>query len=296
MTTAPRWAVEGRNWPNREHSRFVMSGGLRWHVQEFASQRQGAPTLLLLHGTGAATHSWRALGPRLAEHFSIIAPDLPGHGFTTGRANGGLSMTGMARAVSGLMQTLAVEPQMIAGHSAGAAIAVRMTVEGLAAPQAIIGLSAALLPFPGLAAKLFPVLARALFVNPIAPHIFARMARTPGETARFLARSTGSQIDAAGIACYEALFATSGQCAGALTMMAEWDLAALERKLAQLATPLLLIHGENDAAIPIANARQAAAIVSDGRLTALPGLGHLAHEEQPDQVAALIESFWSKRR
>ncbi len=51
----PDWAVEGRDWPHREASRFVEAAGLRWHVQEFGSP--DAPTLLLLHGTGAATHS-----------------------------------------------------------------------------------------------------------------------------------------------------------------------------------------------------------------------------------------------
>ena len=61
----PDWAVEGRDWPHREASRFVEAAGLRWHIQEFG--RAEAPTLLLLHGTGAATHSWRGLAPLLAQ-------------------------------------------------------------------------------------------------------------------------------------------------------------------------------------------------------------------------------------
>ena len=158
-----------------------------------------------------------------------------------------------------------------------------MTIDGIASPAAIVGLDAALLPFPGLAAKLFPSLARLLFVNPFAPHFFARLARTSGETARFLERSTGSRIDAAGIDGYQRLFATPGHCSGAITMMADWDLPALKRALAQLATPLLLIHGDKDAAIPLATAREAAAMVGSGRLVILPGLGHLAHEEKPEE-------------
>jgi magnesium chelatase accessory protein len=74
-------------------------------------------------------------------------------------------------------------------------------------------------------------------------------------------------------------------------MMAEWDLAALERDLARLAIPLLLIHGEADSAIPLSNARRAAAMVGDGRLVSLAGLGHLAHEEKPEDVASLITAF-----
>lgn len=291
MSFAPNWAVEGRNWPNRAYSRFVDAGRLRWHVQVMGA----GPVLLLLHGTGAATHSWRALAPALARDFTVVAPDLPGHGFTTGRPPGGLAMPAMARAVGDLARALDLQPRGIVGHSAGAAIAARMVLDGVAGPDAIVGLAAALLPFPGLGAKLFPTLARMLFVNPLAPHLFARLARTPGETERFLARSTGSRIDAEGVRCYQMLFATPRHCAGAITMMADWDLDALKRDLPRLTTPLLLVHGDRDPAIPLANAREAAAMVDGATVTPLAGLGHLAHEERADEVAALIRGFLGDR-
>jgi len=204
-------------------------------------------------------------------------------------------MPAVARAVGGLLRAMEVAPVAVVGHSAGAAIMARMVLDGHAAPTSLVGLDAALLPFPGLAARLFPALARVLFVNPFAPHLFARMARVRGETARFLVRSTGSRIDAAGVRAYEALLVTSGHCAGALAMMASWDLAALVRDLPRLATPLLLLHGDRDAAIPIGSAREAAALVGDGRLVPLPGLGHLAHEERPADVATLIHAFLEER-
>ena len=291
--SAPRWAVEGRDWPHRARSRFVAAGRLRWHVQLFGAE--DTPVVLLLHGTGAATHSWRALAPILAEDFRVVAIDLPGHGFTTGRPAGGLSMAAMATAIADLLRTLEIVPQVIVGHSAGAAIGIRMALDGLAAPAAIIGSSAALLPFPGLGARLFPTLARALFVNPFAPHIFARIARTPGETARFLRRSTGSTIDAEGVRCYESLFATSAHCAGAIGMMADWDLGAFARDLPRLQVPLLLIHSAGDAAIPLASAREAAAVVGNARLETLAGLGHLAHEERPAEIAATMRRFVGER-
>ena len=55
-----------RTWPNAAHSRFVRAGGIVWHVQMWGH----GPPLLLLHGTGAATHSWRGIAPLLAPHFS----------------------------------------------------------------------------------------------------------------------------------------------------------------------------------------------------------------------------------
>lgn len=287
LSDRPDWDKEGRDWPNRAASRFVTVGRLRWHVQVSGS----GPVLLLLHGTGAGTHSWRALLPLLVENFTVIAPDLPGHGFTSGRPTGGLSMPSMAHAVADLLGVLEITPSLIIGHSAGAAIAVRMALDGLASPAGIIGLNPALMPFPGVAARLFPTLARMLFVNPFAPHIFAGIARQQGEVGRFLKRSTGSRIDAAGADQYQRLFATPAHCAGAITMMADWDLDALERDLPKLAVPLLLVHGAGDAMIPLSAAQAAAAMVPGARVETLGGLGHLAHEEAPDQVAELIAAF-----
>ena len=77
-TTALDWERDGADWPNRAASRFVTVGAMRWHVQVMGS----GPVLLLLHGTGASSHSWRDLAPRLARHFTVLAPDLPGHGFS----------------------------------------------------------------------------------------------------------------------------------------------------------------------------------------------------------------------
>ena len=285
--STPDWGREGRDWPNRAISRFVDTGRMRWHVQVAGS----GPVLLLLHGTGAATHSWRDLLPLLAEHFTVVAPDLLGHGFTTGRPSGGLSMVGMAGGVGELMTKLDLAPGVVVGHSAGAAIALRMVLDGLAAPKGVIGLNPALMPFPGLASKLFPTLARMLFVNPFAPHIFAAMVRGPGEAKGFLERSTGSRIDAAGVDYYRRLFATSDHCAGALTMMAAWDLETLSRDLPRVRVPVLFVHGSSDAAIPLASVNEAAAMIPGSRVELLTDLGHLAHEERPDEVVRLICDF-----
>jgi len=274
------------DWPNAEFSRFVRAGTLEWHVQIMGE----GPPILLLHGTGAATHSWRDVAPQLAERFTVIACDLPGHGFTRGNL-GRPSLPAMAKAVAGLLGALKIEPQVIVGHSAGAAIGLRMAIDGLIHPEAIVALSPALLPFPGIAQQLFPAMAKMLFVNPFAPHIFAQMARGEGVVCRFLERSTGSKIDAKGVAQYARLFGDAKHCAGALAMMANWDLTALKADLPALQTPLLVLHGEKDSAISSPSARSAATLVPGALFEELDGLGHLAHEEQPRLVAERIAHF-----
>jgi magnesium chelatase accessory protein len=248
------------------------------------------PVCLLLHGTGAATHSWRDVLPLLAASHRVIAVDLPGHGFTRANAGRKVSLEAMAVSVAALLAELDLRPDLVVGHSAGVAIAAQLILDGrIAAP--LVGFTPALMPFPGLAARLFPGLAKMLFTNPFAAIVFARMARSPGETARFLRRSTGSQIDAAGDRFYTRLFGRSGHCDGAIRMMASWRLEPLRDRLGEIAVPVLLVHAERDAAIPRSAVLQAAALIPGCQVREMANLGHLAHEEDPAQAAAIIREF-----
>ena len=286
MTGKPNWNIEGRDWPNRDASRFVEAGGLRWHVQVMG---QG-PALVLLHGTGAATHSWRALAPTLAQNYTIVAPDLPGHGFTQTPEHGsGFTLPMVAQGVAGLLRALDLTPHALVGHSAGAAIAVRMVHDGAAPPAGIVGVNAALLPFPGPLGPFAPTLARALFYNPFSLGVFAYRASRPGAIAELM-RSTGSALDARGLELYERLFRNKGHLEGTVALMAHWDLVTLKRDLPQLHAPLTLIVGDKDRAVPPDAALDVQLLVRHARVVTAPGLGHLAHEEDPAAVAALILS------
>jgi magnesium chelatase accessory protein len=111
VATTPDWDSDGAGWPLREHSRFVRAGGLRWHVQLLGS----GPPLLLLHGAGGATHSWSRLAPLLAPRFTLVAPDLPGHGFTGTPPGERLTLPGVAALVSSLLTELGVAPALVDG-------------------------------------------------------------------------------------------------------------------------------------------------------------------------------------
>ena len=96
------WSKDGANWPNRDASHFVEAADLSWHVQRMGK----GPALLLIHGTGAASHSWRGVMTVLAERFTVVAPDLPGHGFTQAPPPHRLSLPGMAADLGALLRKL----------------------------------------------------------------------------------------------------------------------------------------------------------------------------------------------
>ena len=278
------WRLQG--WPNREASRFVSAGGFRWHVQVMGA----GPALLLLHGTGAATHSWRGLAPLLAANFTVVAPDLPGHGFTDTPASARLSLPGMAEAVAALLRALDVRPELVAGHSAGAAILLRMCLDGRIAPRGVVALNGALLPVEGVAGQVFQPLARVLAGVPLLPDLFAWRARDPA-TVRQLPANTGSRVDDEGVRLYGRLVSDPRHAAGALGMMARWDLRPLLADLPRLQTALLLVAGSRDRTIPPAQAERVRGLVPGATLERQPGLGHLAHEEDPAATAELIVRF-----
>lgn len=283
MSTRLVWERDGLDWPNREASRFVFSGGLRWHVQEMG---EGRP-ILLVHGTGAASHSWRALAPMLAKAFRVIAPDLPGHGFTQVPPDYRLSLPAMAEGLSGLLRTLDISPALVVGHSAGAAILARMALDDAIAPHALASLNGALLPLHGLPGHLFSPIAKLLCTTSLAPRLFAWRARDPRMVQRLL-DGTGSAIDAEGIALYARLARNPGHVAAALGMMASWDLHPIERDLPNLAARLVLVAAGNDRMIPSSHALRVRRLAPNATLVPLPDLGHLAHEERPEEIARLL--------
>jgi magnesium chelatase accessory protein len=285
MYKKPNWSREGLDWPNREASRFINAGGIKWHVQRMGS----GPVLLLLHGTGAATHSWAGLMPLLAQDYDVIAPDLPGHGFTETPNGNGLSLPGMAALVGALVKALDVTPMAIIGHSAGAAIGAELTLSGAVNARHLIALNGAFKPFDGPAAHIFPTVAKLIALNPVT--IFA-LASGGGnlERVKKLLDGTGSKLSDREIEYYARLFGTAGHVAGVMGMMARWELGKLVPRLPKLSVPLTLIAASGDLTIAPEISAHVSEMVHGSKLVTMPGLGHLAHEEDPNAVARLIRA------
>ena len=285
MSDPLNWEREGRQWPHREASRFVQAGGLRWHVQQMGS----GPVALLIHGTGASVHSWRGLMPLLARHYTVVAMDLPGHAFTGTPPIAQLSLPGMAQAIAALVKVMALDVELLIGHSAGAAIGARMVLDGALQPQALVAINGAFLPLAGLPGLLFPPVARLMAATPFAPQLFASRSWDRAAIEKLIA-GTGSALDAEGIALYGTLVRNARHAAGALGMMSRWDLRPLARDLGRWRAPLAMIVGANDRAVPPHDARRVLALIPPEcarSLEIVRGTGHLVHEEQPAEVARL---------
>lgn len=288
LSQAPDWNTDGAEWPHRAHSQFLKAGNYTWHVQ-----RMGAgPVAFLIHGTGSSTHSWAGLAPLLAKNFTTISVDLPGHGFTKTARWSPPSLSSVSRSVSESLSALDVEPALIIGHSAGAAIMIRMIRDGAVAPDHAVSINGAFTPFGGAAGIVFPAVARALYYNPLTAYWFSRSAGDPKSVAKLIAQ-TGSKISQPYIDCYATLLRRPAHISGTLGMMAHWNLSGFAKEMQALTTPTLFIAGEADKAVPPKDTEIAANLAPGGARQLLPGLGHLAHEENPEIITKLILSFAS---
>lgn len=290
MSARGEYKSVAATWPNAEASEFVQAGRLSWHVQENYSVDGDAPVALLLHGTGASAHSWVPLSEELWRDFRIIAPDLPGHGYTERPPLSQLSLQGMSLLLQALLTKLDVSPDLVVGHSAGAAIGANMCLKGMISPRAIVSIGGAFMPIGGSKNGLFALAAKLLAGNPIVSRVFAWRARNPSVVRELMGR-TGSKIDEKSYSCYACLARNPRHVSSALGMMANWNLQALIKQLPNLETPLLILNGGNDRMIPISDGNALNKLVVNSKIEIAKDCGHLLHEENPAWVARRLFEF-----
>ena len=250
--------------------------------------------VLLLHGTGASGHSWAALLQALPapvrEATQWLVPDLPGHAGTRGAALADLTLPRIARDLWALLAALQLPaPVLLVGHSAGAALALRMALDappGTAAPG-VLGFAPSLVAPPEAYIRYMAPL-----VNPVATsgpvsRLVASLAARSGLIDSLLA-STGSQLTAPQKLAYRRLFEDPQHVRGAVGFMAAADLPALNADCERLRTPASFVLGANDHWIPEKALRPVLARhLPRAEVHVWPG-GHLVHEESPGPAAAFV--------
>lgn len=284
-----RWPKDAADWPMATYSRHVLCRPHRWHIQDAGS----GPVILLIHGAGGATQSFRHLFPLLAGQARVVAIDLPGQGFTQLGARHRCGLDGMSEDLLKLLRQEDILPDIIVGHSAGVAIALRLVQLGLRPSNGIIGINAALGNFKGVAGWLFPAMAKVLAMTPFSADLFC--ATTTASSVHNLIRGTGSTLDAAGESLYLRLARDSGHVSATLSMMAQWSLDSLLKDLPTIDIPVLLVVGDHDKAVPPKTSTDAATALPNATVVTLKGLGHLAHEENAKEIATIITNEMSRQ-
>ena len=276
----PNW------WPNRSNSEFIKSDNYNWHIQKFGSTGK---KLLLIHGTGASSHSWYPLIENLNLECEILCLDLPGHGFTRALARQKKQLMIIVDQICLLLRNIDFYPNIIMGHSAGAAVAYELAKKIETKPNTI-AINAAFGQFSGLAGVAFPYFAKIASSTTI-PARFLSLLASKEEIVRKLLASTGSIIPELQVKCYQYLFSNTEHVDGTLQMMADWDLGYFLDRLPEETAPIHFLVGDKDTTVPPHISKSWDQSMPNSSLTQFNGLGHLLHEESPSAVSSILENL-----
>ena len=277
------------DWPLKQASQFLEIDNVQWHFQLLGT----GPTVLLLHGTGASTHSLADLAVALSDNFTCLLVDLPGHAFTSPLEEREHLLPAMAVAVNKLCHRLDIAPSYIIGHSAGGAVAIRMCLDTDASPKALLSINGALLPFGSFIEPIMLKTARFLSRSDTVTNFLARRGTGTADVRRAL-RDTGADISEPMIERYSFLISHKTHIEGALRMMGGWELGELAKDLPRLATPIHLVGCDKDHIVPAVRAHRVKRMIPGATAETLAGAGHLVHEAAPQRIFDVFTGLAAK--
>ena len=267
---------------------------LHGHAVTYRTAGRG-PVLLLLHGIANSSQTWECVAPQLSERFTLVAPDLLGHG-QSATPRGDYSLGAHASGVRDLLSALGHERVTVVGHSLGGGIAMQFAYQfpercerlvlvssgGLGREVHLLLRAAAL---PG-ADYVLPLLTSSQLVG--AGRRLGGLLRLvrlePGGDVDVLARGFAS-LDNGGsrqafLHTVRAVIEPGGQ-----------RVSAHDRLALVAPIPSLIVWGERDAIIPVEHGVAAHEAMPGSRFEIIPGAGHLPHDADPDRFAALLTDF-----
>ena len=269
------------DWPNADLSQFVKSGTINWHIQDIGS----GPTILFLHGAGASTHSWALLIEMAKSDYRCIALDLPGHGFTEGALGFQLGLAGASTEIRRLLARLQIAPDLIIGHSAGAAIAINLSADMDHYP--VIAINGAFQSFEGWAGVVFPMMAKSMVALPWVRDFFTVPMAQSADIDRLL-DSTGTKLAPAALNRYRVLLKRREHITGTLGMMSQWNLPRDLKRPSDIKAQIHFVQAIDDGTVACKATEKFRRSISNSETTEFPNGGHLIHEVFPERIMQII--------
>jgi pimeloyl-ACP methyl ester carboxylesterase len=265
------------------------------HGHRFTYRSAGSgPLLVLLHGIAGSSETWEDVIPRLASRYTVIAPDLLGHGDSS-KPRGDYSLGAYSNAIRDLFGALGHDRGTVVGHSLGGGIAMQFAYQfpercerlvlvssGGLGPEVHALLRAAALPGAGTVLPWLCVAGRRS-IDGLRP-VFGRLGLRAGTDLEEIWRNFASLEDP------DARQAFIDTVRGIIDLGGQ-RVSATDRLYLAAELPTLIIWGEKDPLIPVRHAREAHERVPGSRLEIFPGTGHFPYRDDPGRFAAVVLDF-----
>ena len=264
------------------------------HGHDMAYQLEGSgPPLLLIHGIAGSSRTWRDVIPRLTDRFTVIAPDLMGHGQSE-KPTGDYSLGAFASGIRDLLEVLGIDRTTVVGQSFGGGVAMQLAYQHPERCERLV-----LVDSGGLGREVswmlrFMTLPGSEYVMPV---IFPGFVRDWGDSLFRRINDQGIHLGRFGEmwSAYASLAEAENRKAFARTIRSVIDpggqtVSAMDRLYLATPMPTLIIWGDRDDIIPVSHAHAAHQAMPGSRLVVIEGVGHFPQIEAPEQfVDALLD-------
>ena len=258
--------------------------------------------LLLIHGVGCNSKSWESVHAKLAQRFTVIAPDLLGHG-ESDKPHADYSLPAFANGMRDLLAVLGIDRVTVVGHSFGGGVAMQFAYQYPELVERIVLVNAG-----GVSKDVS--LALRLAAMPMGAEALA-MLRAPGvmPAIRGFGRAVGAVLGSTRLGrdvtdvveMLEGFQDPAGLAAFARTLRSVVDASGqyvtmLDRSYLVQSVPVQIIWGEDDLIIPVDHAHTAHAAIPGSRMEIFEDSGHMPFHDHPDRFVEVVERFIDSTR
>jgi len=271
-----------------EHSWFSYVDGVRIHFQEAGDEK--SPPLILIHGFISSTLAWNKVLLPLAETgLRVIAPDLPGYGYSEKPAHGEYTIAAQARAVLGLMDRLGIDKATVVGASYGGAVAAMLALDCPERVERLVLVGAVSNDAP--TDKLQMRIARLPLIGDIVTPLFlgsrwVLRKRMAGDYQRL-----GLPFDEHMLSARHHLLQTANTHRAMIRSIRNWSANRIARDAHLIRQPTMLVWGDLDTHIPIAEGFRLRDAIPNARLLVFRNCGHSPNLEYPQQFVEAVAGF-----
>ena len=267
---------------------------LHGHRRAFVKAGSG-PALLLLHGLACDHSTWAPVIESLAKRYTVIAPDLLGHG-QSAKPRADYSVGGYANGMRDLLTVLGIDKATVVGHSLGGGVAMQFAYQFPERTQRMILVSPG-----GLGPEVTPLI-RAVSLPGF--HQAMGLLTLPG--LRQSGRLGLDLLSKSGIPHTRDLDEVSdiyenfkdpkfrAAIAHVVRAVVDWRgqiVTMADRAYLTEAMPMCIIWGDDDSVIPHSHSRRIAALAPQTRVEILPNAGHFPHKDHPERFVKIVNDF-----
>jgi pimeloyl-ACP methyl ester carboxylesterase len=283
------------SWPDSlqfiyhpEYSWFTTVDGVCVHYQEAGDEN--APPIILIHGFISSNLVWSSvLLPLARKGFRVIAPDLPGYGYSDKPADARYTIAEQARAVIGLMDQLQIKKALVVGASYGGAIAATMALDYSDRVAKLILVGAV---SNDDARKKFLLRVSCLpLLGDIATPLFLGSRFVLRKRMQDMYRRMQKPVNEAMIAARHHLLATANTHRAMIRTARAWSANRIDREASLIRQPTLLVWGDDDDHIPLANGFRLRDTIPNAKLVVFRNCGHIPPAEHPEKFVDVVAAF-----